>query len=102
MSCARLSSIRPDSPEETEADREELSIAKLNGELKECPMCGEYAATIVQGRSRGFGNTVTYRAECGECETCGGSGDDPREAFDAWNTRKPRTRRFLQTLQPTA
>lgn len=100
--CARQSSIRPDSPEESEADREEQSIAKLNGELKECPMCGEYAATIVQGRSRGIGNYATYRAECDQCGVCGGSGDDPREAFDAWNTRKPRTLRFLQIIQPAA
>jgi len=98
--CARITSIRRDSRAEEAADAEEQETLRLEADLDDCPLCGEFAARIQHRQSRGFGSH--YRVECAECETSGPHGDDPQEAFAAWNDRKPRTRRFLKILPPSS
>lgn len=98
--CARLDSIRCDTPAEFEEQGLDRTVARLSHGLDHCPYCG--AAN--EGPARGFplgicqvyrrGSHV-WRVVCDNCSAEGPPGDEPEEAATAWNERTPRTLRIL-------
>lgn len=92
--CARQSSRRPDSPEESEADKIERAMEAASKDLLPCPFCGECAASIVQS-SHKF-RADDYVAECDNCGSFGAPRTTPTGAAALWNGRTPAMQRNLQ------
>lgn len=98
--CARLDSIRCDSPQESAEAVLDCEVARLNQDLGGCPYCGaanegpprSFPLGICQVHRRG---ARQWRVVCDNCRAEGPPGDDPAEGAAAWNER---TRGTVRTL----